>query len=77
MPDAKTPLEADFEVFETHRKEWDATHRGEYVVIGGGQVSGFYRDYETALRAGLQHFGINSEFLVKQVCVQEPVFVIY
>jgi hypothetical protein len=74
---SKTSLQSDFEVFEKHRKEWVEAHLGEFVVIRGGTVAGFYPDYESALRAGLQNFGIKSEFLVKQVSVEEPVFVIY
>jgi len=38
---------------------------------------GFYSDYESALKAGLQNFGAKKQFLVKQVCLEEPVFVIY
>jgi len=64
-------------VFERHRPEWSRTHDGEFVVIQGEKVAGFYADYEAALRAGLKGFGLLTPFLVKQVSRQEPVFVIF
>jgi hypothetical protein len=70
-------LQADFEVYERNRKEWFRTHPDKFVVVGDGAVIGFYSDYETALKAGLRGFGIKKQFLVKQVCLEEPVFVIY
>ena len=77
MPEEQTPLQRDFEVFEQHRKEWAQKHQGEYVVVHAGILAGFHRDYESALRAALQAFGVESQFLVKQVSSEEPVFVIY
>jgi hypothetical protein len=77
MATRKTGLEADFQVFERHRKDWVRQHEGEFVLIRAATVAGFYPDYASALRAGVQTFGVASEFLVKQVCLEEPVFVIY
>jgi len=77
MSPQETSLQRDYEVFERSRKEWSATHANEFVLIGNGAFGGFYPDYESALRAGLKNFGVASEFLVKQVCKEEPVFVIY
>ena len=77
MHEAQAPMERDFQVFEQHRKEWAEKHRDEYVVIHAGILAGFHRDYESALRAALQAFGVESQFLVKQVSSEEPVFVIY
>jgi hypothetical protein len=70
-------LLAEFAVFERNRAEWFRTHANEFVVVGGGAMVGFYSDYESALKAGLQRFGAKKQFLVKQVCLEEPVFVIY
>jgi hypothetical protein len=77
MSAENTSLPSDFEMYERNRKDWVQNHGDEFVVISGGKVAGFYKDYETALRAGLREFGVQSQFLVKQVCAQEPVFVIY
>ena len=72
---------ADFEtelmVFEQHRKEWSSSHPGEFVVIRGQEIAdGFFGTYSEAVRAGLQRFGVQSGFLVKQVWVTEPVYCI-
>ena len=77
VPASNPQLESDFAVFEQHRKDWVTSHNGEYVLIHQEQLAGFYPDYEAALRSGLKLFGVQSQFLITQVCVEEPVFVIY
>jgi hypothetical protein len=68
---------AEQSVFEQHRKEWSRSHPGEFVVIQGDEIAdGFFGTYADALRAGLQRFGVQSGFLVKQVWVTEPVYCI-
>jgi len=70
-------LEMEFRVFEQHKKEWLQAHPGEFVVVAATSVAGFYPDYESAFRAGLRTFGMDGKFLVKQVCAEEPVHLIY
>jgi hypothetical protein len=77
MATQPTSLEKEFGFFEQHRAEWAQQHQGEFVLVFDGQEAGFYGDYETAFLAGLRQFGMHSKFLVKQVCVVEPVFYIY
>jgi hypothetical protein len=77
MASENEELLAEFGVFEQNRAEWFRAHPNEFVVVGGGQVIGFFLDYESALKAGLQTFGAKKQFLVKQVSLEEPVFVIY
>lgn len=77
MDGERSELESDFQVFESHRKEWLEHSEGKYVVIHQGNVAGFYDDYAAGLRAGVEQFGPNAKFLVQQICVEEPVFVIY
>jgi len=77
MSPEKMILESELRVFENHRREWLRAHLGKFVVIGKGKVAGFFDDYESALQAGLQKFGLNSEFLVKQVAAEEPVYLIH
>ncbi len=62
-------LEMEFRVFEQHKKEWLQAHPGEFVVVAATSVAGFYPDYES--------FGMDGKFLVKQVCAEEPVHLIY
>jgi hypothetical protein len=59
-------------VYETHLSEWVSDHEGEYVLIKGDKVDGFYESRDEALRAGYSRFGIGPLF-VKQVSPCEPV----
>jgi hypothetical protein len=70
-------LETELRIFEERKSEWLRSHLGDFVVIAGTTVAGFYSDYEKAYNAGLQRFGIQGEFLVKQLCTEEPVYLIY
>jgi hypothetical protein len=64
-------------VFEQRRQEWSRSHPGEFVVIQGDEIAeGFFDTYADALKAGLQRFGPRREFLVKQVWVTEPVYLV-
>jgi hypothetical protein len=77
MSGKHSELKADFQLFESRRKEWSREHEGKYVVMHNGEVVGFFDDYGAGLRAGIAKFGARTEFLVQQVCEEEPVFVIY
>jgi len=77
MATQPTNLEREFSFFEQHRVEWAQQHQGEFVLVFDGREAGFYGDYESAFRAGLEKFGSQSQFLVQQVCAVEPVFFIY
>ncbi len=71
------PFSAELEVFEQHRQEWSRSHPGEFVVIQGDEIApGFFDSYADALRAGLQRFDVRRDFLVKQVWITEPVYVV-
>lgn len=70
-------LEHELRLFEQHKQDWLQAHTGEFAVIGGTTICGFYSDYESAFRAGLRKFGCTSPFLIKQVCAKEPVYSIY
>jgi hypothetical protein len=64
-------------VFEQNREKWSQLHPGQYVVIQGKViVEGFFATYAEALRAGLREFGVQSSFLVKQVWVTEPIYLV-
>jgi len=64
-------------VFEQNRQEWSRSHPGEFVVIQGEEIAeGFFGTYADALRAGLRRFGARREFLVKQIWVTEPVYLV-
>jgi hypothetical protein len=68
---------AELGVFEMHRRDWALSHPGEFVVIQDGVIAeGFFGTYAEALKAGLQKFGVNRHFLVKQVWITEPVYLV-
>lgn len=76
MP-SSTTFEAELAVFEKHRKEWSTSHPGEYVVIQDDIVAdGFFHTYAEAFKAGLKKFGVRRGFLVKQVWLTEPVYIV-
>ena len=71
------PLSAEISVFEQHRAEWLLSHPGEYVVIQDNTVlPEFFASYADAFRAGLKRFGAPQGFLVKQIWVTEPVYLV-
>jgi hypothetical protein len=70
-------LMTELRVFENHKPEWLKSNPGQFVVIVGSNVVGFFKDYETAFKAGLKKVGIAQNFLVKQVWADEPVYLIY
>lgn len=71
------PLKQELKLYHGQKKSWLDSHLNQYVVIGGEQVAGFYPDYESAFRAAIREFGIKRQFLIKQICAAEPVYVVY
>ena len=53
--------------YALHKTEWLGQHPGKYVVIKGNDVLSFYPTFEAAYRAGADTWGINTDFLVKQI----------
>jgi hypothetical protein len=47
-------------------------HEGQFVLIKGDQVIGFYEDSSAALREGYRRFGL-VPLLVKKIAAVEPV----
>ncbi len=60
-------------VYEANLSRWLPDHEGEYVLIKGDTVDGFYDSRDEALTAGYSRFGIGPLF-VKQVLSYEPVY---
>ena len=71
------PLSAELKLFDLRRAEWSHSHPGEYVVIQDDIViPQFFSSYADALRAGLRKFGSSRSFLVKQIWIAEPVYLV-
>lgn len=72
--DQRTRLAIELEYFSQHKSEWLAHNNGQYVVIKDITPLGFYQTFEAAYRAGAGTYGIETDFLVKQILEYEPVF---
>jgi hypothetical protein len=59
-------------VYEANLSHWLADHEGEYVLIKGEKIDGFYGSRDEALTVGYSRFGIGPLF-VKQVSPSEVV----
>lgn len=72
-----TRLSAETELYEAHKREWLQSHRGKFVVIKDTALLGFFTDFHDAYSAGVAKYGMETDFLVKRVVPQEPVFVVF
>jgi hypothetical protein len=60
------PLAEENAIYEANLEEWRRTHLGEYVLIKGRDVLGFYSSLDKAFDEGTKRFGLEP-FFVKQV----------
>ena len=58
-------LSKEIQTYHDHVAEW-AEHDGQFVLICGSEVVGFYDAYEKALTEGYTRFGM-VPFLVKKI----------
>ena len=70
-------LAGELDYYELHKHDWLREHSGDYVVLKGNSVLGFYTAFEAAYRAGATSFGIGEDFLVKQILEHDPVFFVF
>jgi hypothetical protein len=66
-------LKREQTVYEAGLARWLSDHEGEYVLIKGDTVEGFYKSRDEALAVGYSRFGIGP-LLVKQVSPSEPIY---
>jgi hypothetical protein len=70
-------LATELEFYKLHKAEWLQRRSGQYVVLKGSEVLGFYPAFSDAYTAGASAWGARTDFLVKQVLAYEPVFSVY
>jgi hypothetical protein len=70
--EALAPLAEAIGAYRSRLPELLQEHEGEYVLIVGTEVRGFFPDESSALSEGYSRFGI-VPFLVRQVAVKEPI----
>jgi hypothetical protein len=73
----QTRLAAELQVYALHKNEWLKGYPGRYVAIKGSEVLDFYPTFEAAYSAGAGAWGVNMDFLVKQIVEHEPVFFVF
>ncbi len=74
---APTRLRVETEFYETRKADWLKSHHGEFVVVKGNDLLGFFSEFHDAYHAGVEKYGATTDFLVKRVVPLEPVFVVF
>jgi hypothetical protein len=64
-------LKLESEYFESHRKEFLEIAMGKFVLVKGQKSFGFFDDPQAAYQNGVDQFGIEEAFLIKQVVPEE------
>lgn len=77
MTEEPNRLTTELEFYELQKREWLPQHSGQYVVVKGRDVLGFYPEFAAAYFAGANAWGSNTDFLVKQVLEFEPSFAVF
>lgn len=70
-------LAEELQIYDAHKEEWLRHRHGEFVVIKGSEILGFFKEFHEGYYAGVEKYGMAIDFLVKRVVAQEPVFVIF
>ncbi|MBI3810884.1 MAG: hypothetical protein HY283_01580 [Nitrospirae bacterium] len=65
-------LQVESKVFETHVGKWRSAHMGEFVLIKGEDVIGFYESLDAAFDQGSQRYGM-ADFFIEQILPAETV----
>lgn len=73
----QTRLAKELEFYALRKNEWLKGHRDKYVVIKDKDILDFFSTFEAAYEAGAGAWGINTDFLVKQIVEHEPVFFVF
>ena len=66
------PLAEEVRTYETHLSEW-LDREGQFVLIKGHEVVGFYASRDEALEAGYERFRAGP-FLAKRILRHETVY---
>ena len=65
-------LKKENEIFNSSLEEWRKTHMGQFVLIKGEEVIGFYASLETAFAEGMKRYGL-EDFFIEQIIPRETV----
>lgn len=59
-------IEQERRFFKAHCEEWSEFHKGEYALVKGEELIGFFAEETDALAEGARRFGTEN-FLVRRV----------
>ncbi len=59
-------LEVERTFYEANWREWNKSNAGQFALVRGSQLVGFFATMEEALAVGAKRFGLSS-FLVHRV----------
>lgn len=65
-------LELERKVFDDHIEEWRSSHVGEFVLIHGKEVVGFYDSLQKAFSQGTELYGM-ADFFIEHILPAETV----
>jgi len=71
-----TPLAQEQVVFERNVPQWRETNPGQYVLIKGDHVEGFFQSLDSAFRAGTEKYGLD-DFFIQQIVSDQHVHVTF
>jgi hypothetical protein len=77
VTEQQSRLATELEFYNLRKREWLQQHSGEYVVLRGRDVLGFYPAFSDAYTAGARAWGTGTDFLVRQVLEHEPIFLVF
>jgi hypothetical protein len=69
-------LRVETAFFDSMRAEWLKDHGGEWALVRGRELLGFFPSLEEAYTHGRDRFGIDP-FLVKRVVPTDPVEILH
>jgi hypothetical protein len=65
-------LAQEIDFFEANKDEFREEHIGEWILVKGTAIIGFYKDRSKALKEGYRRFG-EEAFLIKEVTAEDEV----
>jgi len=65
-------LTKETKVYNARLEEWRKTNMGQFVLIKGESVIGFYDSLTDAFSAGIKRFGLD-DFFIKQIIPRDAV----
>jgi hypothetical protein len=65
-------LTKENEVFNSSLEEWRKTHMGQFVLIKGQEVIGFYDSLSEAFSDGMKRYGL-EDFFIQQIIPRDTV----